>query len=308
MKVSIIIVNYNTSQLLKSCIESIKKWTLAIVYEIIVVDNASIDDSVEMLKREHGDVKVIKSADNLGFGKANNLGAKIASGEYLFLLNSDTLLLNNAIKILSDYLDVHKNVAICGGNLFDELNRPTSSFVQILPGLSAEIDYFLFRFLCRLKFGNNLYFNYTAQPLKLDGCISGADLMIRKAVFFEVDGFDPDFFLYYEETELTYRIRKKGYDVMSVPQAEIMHLEGGSETTKENTLIFSFESKIKYYYKTGIKNQISLMHFIYQITALQRIALFFLQNKKSKVAYWKTLLKCENKVYKYSKEIVNSCK
>ena len=120
MNVSIIIVNYNTSNLLKDCLCSIIEKTQFIEYEIIVVDNNSGDDSVAMVEQQFTNVKLIKNNINLGFGKANNIGYTYAKGKYLFLLNTDTLLINNAIKILFDFMEdpKHSSVGSCGGNLY----------------------------------------------------------------------------------------------------------------------------------------------------------------------------------------------
>ena len=102
MDVSIIIVNYNTKDLLVNCLNSIYEKTKDVLFEIIIVDNASIDGSEEMIKNDFKEVVFIQSGDNIGFGRANNLGIKEAKGDCIFLLNSDTILLNNAIKELTD--------------------------------------------------------------------------------------------------------------------------------------------------------------------------------------------------------------
>jgi hypothetical protein len=121
MDVSIIIVNYNTSELLKDCINSVLKKTQNVKYELIVIDNASSDCSIKMMKNEFPSIKLIESKENLGFGRANNLGARYATGKYLLLLNTDTLLINNAINILFDFMekDTKQTIAACGGNLYN---------------------------------------------------------------------------------------------------------------------------------------------------------------------------------------------
>ena len=112
MDVSIIIVNYNTKHLLEDCLSSLYALTQSIDFEVIVVDNASSDDSETYITRKFPQVKWINSGENIGFGRANNLGAKYADGKYLFLLNSDTLLLNNAIKAFYDYAETHSEEQI----------------------------------------------------------------------------------------------------------------------------------------------------------------------------------------------------
>lgn len=297
MDVSIIIVNYNTRQLLKACVESIYEQTEQVDFEIIVVDNASSDGSKECIETNFPQVKLIESVDNLGFGRANNLGVTFAKGQFIFFLNSDTVLINNAVKILVDFLRQNDKVAICGGNLYDVNLLPATSFSQLMPGFGAELDYFLGNAISRLKFGKNLNFNYTDSPVLVNGFISGADMMVRKTVFLDVGGFDKDFFMYYEETELTYRIRNNGHMVFSVPEARIIHLEGASENIKENSIKRSLDSKYKFYKKTGKLNQIYLSHLIYRLIAWQRLIAFLLLGRKNKAIYWKSLLKWENESF-----------
>lgn len=120
MDVSIIIVNYNTRQLTSNCIESIFKYTNGVSFEVILVDNASTDGSIDFFTNDER-IIFISSKENLGFGRANNLGYKVAKGRYIFLLNSDTLLLNNAIKIFCDTMsNVDGNIACIGTLLRDK--------------------------------------------------------------------------------------------------------------------------------------------------------------------------------------------
>ncbi|MGL5902335.1 MAG: glycosyltransferase, partial [Cetobacterium sp.] len=134
MQVSIIIVNYNTLELSKNSIESIFEKIQNIEYEIILVDNDSQDGSKEYFSKEYykSRIKLIQSEKNLGFGKANNLGINIAKGKYVFLLNSDTLLINNVIKILFDFMEKNKSVGLAGANLYNENKEPAHSY-NVLP-------------------------------------------------------------------------------------------------------------------------------------------------------------------------------
>lgn len=233
MDVSIIIVNYNTRKLTQNCLDSIFKNTSGVSFEVILVDNASNDGSVELFKQEKS-IQFIKSDKNLGFGMANNEGFKIAKGKYVFCLNPDTLLLNNAIKILFDFMETHPNAGVCGGNLYDCDMNPTHSYRMTLPSIWWEIDYHLGYLFGKLLWGRNLEFNYT-DKLRSVGYITGADMMVRKEIIDKVGGFSKRFFMYYEECELTYRIRKAGYEVYSVPEAKIQHLEGKSFKTSDLT-------------------------------------------------------------------------
>lgn len=233
--VSVVIVNYHTYSLLEACIKSIFKYTEGLDFEVIVVDNHSDSELTTKLDLVFpGKVVVVQLSENVGFGRANNEGFKIATGKYVFCLNPDTLLLNNAIKILYDYLEQHPSVGVCGGNLFDSEMNPTHSYRMALPSLWWEMDWHLGCFFGMLIWGINLEFNHTDKPRRV-GYITGADMMIRKEIINQVGGFSKYFFMYYEECEFTYRIRKQGYDVFSVPAARIQHLEGKSFPSSELT-------------------------------------------------------------------------
>ena len=261
--VSVIVVNYNTLELTKNTINSVIEKTRGLNYEIILVDNASTDGSVEFFEREYKDkIIFIKNNKNLGFGRANNKGIEIAKGKYVFLLNSDTLLINNAIKILFDYMEKNENCGVCGGNLFDINLRPLNSFSKKLPLLRDELDFL--KKINKKYFNEKNEFNYKNIPIKV-GYITGADMMIRKLVLNKIGNFDEDFFLYYEETELTYRIKNKGYQVISVPQAKIIHLEGKSFEFKNTRFRMTMESKYKYFYKTTDLKKCKYIYYISQI-------------------------------------------
>ncbi len=227
MDVSVIIVNYKTSKLINECIRSVFEKTEGVEYEIIVVDNDTEQLSDVITEAHNPRVKLMQLPENVGFGRANNAGAKLAQGRNLFFLNPDTLLINNAIKILSDYLDKHPHCGGCGGNLYDKDMNPTFSFHHKMPGLYWEIDDMLNTLPEKFIHGKNRYFNYSGLTMPV-GYIQGADLMMPKVVFDKLEGFSDEFFMYYEETDLCRRIREMGLYVASVPQAEIIHYESAS--------------------------------------------------------------------------------
>lgn len=277
MDVSVIIVNYNTLELTKNTINSVIEKTKGISYEIILVDNASTDGSIEFFEKEFKDkVIFIKNTENLGFGKANNRGIEIAKGKYVFLLNSDTLLINNAIKILFNYMEKNNNCGVCGGNLFDINLKPTHSFLKKLPSLIFEVDYqlnFFSKFTRKIS-SKRADFNYSNFEKEV-GYITGADMMIRKEVLSEIGIFDTDFFMYSEESELTYRIKQRGYKIISVPTAKIIHLEGKSTTFKEKKYHMFLESKYKYFYKTADFKTCKYIYYIFQLGYFIRLILTF---------------------------------
>lgn len=298
MDVSVIIVNYKTIGLIINCIKSIIKKTEGIEYEIIVVDNNSDDNFSEILKTEFGPkVKCLALEKNLGFGLANNEGAKIAVGRNLFFLNPDTILLNNAIKLLSNYLDENPHVGGCGGNLYDEELKPTISYERFYPSILTEFNEFFFGRIYRYFIKNPIY-NNTTEPISV-AYISGADLMIPKTLFDEIDGFSSDFFMYYEETELCFRIKRRNYDVISNPRARIQHLQGRSfseEDVKEWKYKIMNESRLTFYRKCYPKWYCNIVNYIYVLGLYFRLfCLSIIPMKRNRVI--KKVLSVKKKIF-----------
>lgn len=258
MDVSVIIVNYNTKQLTKDCINSIIEKTAGITYEIILIDNASTDGSVELFSKENN-IRFLPQSQNLGFGRANNLGINAAHGKYVFLLNSDTYLCNNAVKMFFDYCENNqdKNIGAVGCLLKDVNLRRTHSFAdfpKIRKALFSRLLSPLFK-LCAKTY--NTLDNKSLikdHPFKVD-YVTGADLFIRKSQLDKYGAFDPDFFMYFEETELQHRLHKAGYQSYILPSPAIVHLEGGSikKTNKRNMkkMMMVQKSQFIYFKKTA---------------------------------------------------------
>lgn len=272
------------------CIKSVIDKTKDLTYEIILVDNASTDGSREFFeKNQH--IIYLYNSENLGFGRANNLGLKIAKGRNILFLNSDTLLINNAIKVLSVYLDNHNEVGAVGGNLFSFDRKPAMSFQRLRPSLSWEINQLFFNLPLRLRYGKTAtYFNTSNQPVKV-GYIMGADLMIRKDIIDRIGCFDPQFFMYFEETDLCHRIAKSGYALHVIPNAEIIHHEGKSfaNSTQKSKInpkrIEMFEtSRTVYYRKNHSTMYNTLVNAIYRINLLIK-KMYFLILKKADLSH-----------------------
>lgn len=248
IQVSFIIVNYKTGGLTNQCIDSIKKFTLNHDYEIIVVDNDSNDGSTDLIKNLHSDVLILESKENLGFGKANNLGVSFAKGKYVLLINSDTYLLNDSISVFWDFMELekHLDVACCGGDLFDPDGKRQVAFGNFPSLLEAvsKMGFFIFYKDFFKKRINSGVFNYNNEIKEVD-YVSGADMFIRKDVFQSMNGFDDDFFLYFEETELSLRFKRDGFKSFILPEAKIVHLEGASQDKDVSTINYS---KLKRYY------------------------------------------------------------
>lgn len=283
MDVSIIIVNYNTITLLINAIESILKRSENFSFEIIVVDNNSTDHSKQILLERYGNAVIyIALSENIGFGRANNEGLKIAKGRNILFLNPDTELQNNAVKILSDYLDEHPDVGAVGGNLFSGDGAPTLSFSRVLPSIWSEFsELWLKNIPLKILYGRNFSFNYLHCPLRV-GYVSGADMMVSMKVLTEVGFFDPEFFMYFEETELSYRISRKKYKIMNIPNARIIHLEGKSFKIKEKRVYQLIKGRFIYYKKTSNYYCRIIANFQYWLNLYLRYLIWSVFNKRKK--------------------------
>lgn len=245
MDCSIIIVNYNTKSLTLACIESILSQSIGMDYEIIVVDNFSTDGSQNEIRRVYPEVLLIESKTNLGFGRANNLGAEKANGRFLFFLNSDTILLNNAIKLFLEYFEGRPQMFLgcIGCNLLG-----SDSKINGNGGRFPSIKHYLLDRINALKARVNIDKSTSNFSKKVD-YVLGADMFIPKIIFEEVKGFDEQFFMYFEESDLQLRISKLNYKIEIINGPRILHLEGKSSLNSLKKIMMVQSSAFKYYAK-----------------------------------------------------------
>lgn len=270
MNVSVIIVNYNTCTLLYNCLSSIYAHTRGLDFEVIVVDNASVDNSKEFIRSHYSQIIWIDAGKNLGFGQANNLGVQYATGEYLLLLNSDTILLNNAVLFFFNYVKTHNNekIGVLGSVLLDKNHDINKSYGQF-PSPMSELVY-----IGHKIFHNHAHAKLLQSDLNVDYVI-GADMFIKRSLYIDLGGFDPNFFMYYEETDLQYRIAKNGFIRRIIVGPQIIHLDGGSFDNPGLTFNRFVMSQRSYNYYLH-KHYSGLKYFIHKITLLLvRLSLFF---------------------------------
>ena len=226
--VSVVIVNYNTLQMTNDCITSLTKFTSNNLIEIIVIDNASTDGSKAFFTNDKR-IKYIYSEENLGFGRANNVGIELSSGKYIFMLNSDTILLDDIIAKLFNFAEANQNnLGAVGTCLINNEKKDALSF-----GLFLTPKRIYRRLLENIGVYKNTFEAEIYSRIETKGYaevdfISGADLFVPKSVFDRIKGFDSDFFMYYEETDLQKRMDGAGLKRYSINQRDIIHLEGGS--------------------------------------------------------------------------------
>lgn len=287
--VSVIIVNYKTANLVVDCISSIRVKTSGVSYEVIVVDNNS-GDGIDRTMAEHfGDsVKVVMLPENIGFGRANNEGFKAASGRNLLCLNPDTLLRNNAIAILSQYLDEHEDVGAVGGNLYCADGSPAWSMGRMYPGIMDELSGLTVSRLGKLLYGSSTMFNHSGHPLEV-AWVLGADLMVKSSVIKKTGGFDPAFFMFSEDVDLCWQIHDLGLKVVSVPDAEITHLEGKSyrKSASDRNLVMGEHSHLYCLRKHRGRLVTLLSHHIRR--ASFRLSAFLLRKKPQAAEVYRTM-------------------
>lgn len=268
--ISIIIVNYNTFDITSKCIQSIISET-RLPYEIILIDNNSSEPETNSFPIIFPSIKFIQLSENIGFARANNLGMEKASSKYILLLNSDTIILDSAIDKCVELIQLKNNIDVLGCNLLYEDFSNQSSFYYPVNDDSLKV--------CVSKaLKNNIILRYlfNSKPkeknysgLKRVEALSGAFILLKREVFEKTGGFDPDFFMYCEDTEW-FRNRMKGrFNVFYYGEPKVIHLKEKSNSSKVN-----FQNIISYYlywYKIG-----KLHFWMYSIISLSNSLIKFL--------------------------------
>lgn len=226
MKLSIVIVSWNVKENLLNCLRSIEENRPCSEFEIIVVDNASSDGTVDAIKHNFPEVTVIANNGNRGFAAANNQGLAVSQGEYVLLLNPDTIMHPNSLDVLIKFMDDNKDVGACGPKLLNDDGTIQHS-VRRFPTFRGAL--YKHRALKFLRIFRSEYKKWLMEDFKYDKQIEvdqpmGAALMIRQSVIDQVGNMDERFFMYYEEVDLCYRIKRAGWHIVFIPEAVITHL------------------------------------------------------------------------------------
>ncbi len=248
--VSIIIVHYKARKELIECINSIKKAKPRLKYEIIIVDNDSENIQSKLISH-FGKIKYIKSKKNIGYAKANNLGAKVAKGKYLFFLNPDTLLFKNSIENLVSYLNKNPKTYISAPLIYNKDNKISN--LQGSMKLTPFVGIVVLSFLNKIFPNNPISMRYFLKDRIFENAenvdvVSGSAFLIRKEIFNKVKGFDKEFFLYFEESDLCKRVKKMGGDIVIIPNSKIIHYWGVSTKDRKKALC-DFKTSRYYYFR-----------------------------------------------------------
>ena len=290
MKLSVIIVNYNGGTMVVNAIQSVFATAADLALQVIVADNGSSDNSLQEIKQTFGNlVEIVELGRNAGFAAANNAGLTKASGEYILFLNPDTIVLENALQILTQYMDTHPAAGACGGNLYDKDMKPQFSYWMLFPGWRMEWSGLFSDYFLRRKHRGSQEHNYTDRP-KHVAYIMGADLMVRRKVIEQIGVMDESFFLFYEETELCHRIQKAGYDIVNIPQAHIIHLEGQTIDKMNVRREQMMRSRSLYLRKCCSSSERHIANTILTVNSALRVAWFALRGNKEKIHFWKYTL------------------
>ena len=283
--VSIIIVNWNSREMLKDCLNSLYKTLTDITFEIIVVDNDSADQSIEMVEAEFPEVIVINSGGNLGYARANNMGIGRAKYDNLLILNPDTIVKRGTIKSMLEHLQSDQETGLVGCRAVDLNGNVQELGLQWFPSPSKELLKLLFisensiqKFKKYLPYQNPDISNYVSAMF-------GMCLMIRKEVIEQVGSFDERFFMYAEDFDLCYRLRQKGWKLYYMSNVEIIHVGGGTSQNSFSAFptLMMRESisqlMEKYYGKSGVlRYKLALL-----LGSLVRLTLLYLMKIKDQL-------------------------
>lgn len=260
MQLSVIILNYNVRYFLEQCVYSVQKALAHINGEIIVVDNASSDDSCQMMRTKFPDVTLIVNHDNLGFPKGNNIGVEQAKGEYICILNPDTVVAEDTfVKILASIgKSIPLNVGIIGCKLIDGTGRflPESKRGVPTPWVAFTKIFGLYKWFPTTKWFNQYY----AQHLTKDengqvDILVGAFMVMKKKLYLEVGGFDENCFMYSDDIDLSYMIRKLGKANFYFAETTVIHYKGES-TVRDVTYMKRFQEAMQFFYGKHFKKSI----------------------------------------------------
>ncbi len=250
---TIIIVNWNTGDLLSSCLTSIMKNIDPLDQlktEIIVVDNGSSDDSIQLVQTHFPWVKLIRNEQNVGFARANNQGIAANNAEYIVLLNSDTIIHESALYLLLDFMKTHPEAGVCGPRL---INQDGTLQPSCYPMLTPEKEFWRLLFLDRIYPKASYPLNdWDMMSSKQVEVLKGACLMLRRTALNEVGLLDEQYFMYSEEIDLCYRMAQLGWQIWYIPSSVVTHFGAASSSKMQEQMYLElYRSKVKFYRKTG---------------------------------------------------------
>lgn len=291
-KLSIITINYHTESLLHDCLSSLYLDNSDIDFELLVVDNGSQKDALAPIKKKFPKIKIITPGKNLGFGKANNLGAKHASGQYLLFLNPDTIIPKGTLSSVLNQLESLTKLGAysCQLQFSDGSIQPTGGY---FPSLTRIVSWQIFSDIFPLPiFIKPIHPTITLFKKSFSpDWLQGAFLVIPSIVFKKISGFDENIFMYAEDIDICYRLKQQGFNIYYSHDPYITHLQSKSSTT--DFVILSEITGIKYLAKKLLPSwQLPLINFSFKLGSLLRFLIFgiILGNDQKRHAYFEAFL------------------
>lgn len=276
-KVSVIVISYNTEDMTLKALETLYDTTVETDFEVIVLDNASTDNSADRIEKAFPQAKLIRSPDNLGFAAGNNEAAKHAQSEWILLLNPDTECQEGAVDNLMKFADASPNAGIYGGRTIfaDGSLNPTSCWRFMTPwslftqsvGLSA-----VFRNSPWINWES--YGGWKRDAVKEVEIVTGCFFLIRRSMWEELGGFDLRFFMYAEEADLCYRVHELGLKSMFTPDATIVHHGGASEPVRSDKLVRLLKAKVQFLRKHWTPARSAVGEWLFRLHVVFRIFCF----------------------------------
>ncbi|WP_281890057.1 glycosyltransferase family 2 protein [Paenibacillus sp. YYML68] len=280
---SIIIVNYNTCDLTIACLQSVLRSRTWSEYELIVVDNNSVDSSVEQIRMKCPQLTLIANDQNLGFAKANNQAMRIAKGRYILLLNSDTVVQPDTLQTMLDFMEANPTVGAAGCKVVLPDGSLDKACRRGFPTPSAS---FYYAFGISKLFPNSARFNqYQLTHLDPDkdypvDCLVGAFMMVRREVIDQVGMLDEDFFMYGEDIDWCYRIKEAGWGIHYYPYTQITHYKGASSRRKPFKIIYEFHRAMYLFHRKHFSKKYSpFVNFFVYTGITVKLAISLLLNK-----------------------------
>jgi GT2 family glycosyltransferase len=245
--VSIILVNYNSAAIIKDCLQSLRQFNQTIPSEVIVVDNASQDRSPEIIAEYFPEVILLREVINHGFGKGNNIGAGVAQGEFILFLNPDTIATCDFLPSLLEVMEQDSQVGIVAPQL---VNRDGTLQISTSPAISVQGEYLAQKRSHQYRRGKNLkkITQALAHQQEVD-IVVGAALLIRRRLFDQLRGFDENFFMYFEESDLCQRSQYLGWRIIYYPHVSLIHLHGESTKKIPDRMVLEYRRSQIYYYQ-----------------------------------------------------------
>lgn len=287
---SIVIVSWNVRQALHGCLDSVLGQETKLALQVFVVDNASSDGSAEMVRRDFPAVQLIRNGENSGFAKASNQGIREARGRYILILNPDTIVRRCALELMVSYADSHPDVGALGPMLLTENGQIDYRGARRFPTLRSEL-------LRRLRlvhpvFGDNAMMDWDHRTSREVEALSGACMLVRREVIANAGMLDEGFFLFGEDVDWCFRIRRAGWRVFYLAAAEVVHLGGRSSESTRDELGFEIARSRHRLLRKVYGPRVALLHrYVILLTELPKIGYWGARHLLARGAERRTLLR-----------------